>query len=359
MKLQKIAILFIPLIVLGSCRDSKEDDSFFMPKFQSRLQVGTRILVESLPCNLTYGIWESGNIICAIYFDSDTKTLVHLFNKHSGLNIGNYIHRGRGPLEMPPTIPCIFERNGDLYVSDLKSGKTLSFNIQRLASEGISAILEQYFEYKRYVANSYMLPNGDYLFLNNIGYMSADTVNYQRLEIINEINERIASNNAAPYSDPKKIFYLYQQTIISISPNSQHLICGSVWGGLLELYSLPDLRNTDFMRLVDPAVSIDRGGIELTDKTTSGLRDIVAKDTGFYTVIGADVFFLENRNRNEDTRELTNNDLYYFNWRGRPIKHFETDYNLEKICITESLDTLYSIVSDVSGQLSIGVSILK
>ncbi len=361
MTLQRIVIFLIPVIVLCSCRSNKEkdSDSFFMPEFQSRLQVGTHIIVQSIPCNLTYGIWESGNVLCAIYFDSETETLVHLFDKHTGFNIGNYIHRGRGPLEMPPSVPSIWEQNETLYMSDLYGGKTISFNIQRLASEGMPAIMEQYLEYKSYVTNSCLLDDGKLLVLNNIGYLNADTVNYRRLEVIDENDKRISSDNSVPYPDPEILFYLYQQTDLSVSPDCQHLVCGSVWGGLLELYTLPDLNITGYMRLIDPAVSINRGSIELTDKTTTGIRDIVAKNEGFYAVIGADVFFLENINKPEAKREFANNDLYYFNWRGEPIKQFTTDYNLEKICVTESLDTLYSIVSDVNGRLAIGVSMLE
>lgn len=329
-----------------------------MPEFQSRQIVGTQILVESLPCNSTYGIWESGNYLCVVYYDSATETLVHLFDKQLGESRGDYIHRGRGPLEIPPTIPSVHERNGNIYLSDLHSGKTLSFNIKRLAFEGSSAITSDYEEYKNYISIASTLPNGEKILLNNIGFVNPDTLNYHRLEIQDANGITKSYGGAVPYADSKMLFYLYQQSVMEVSPNCQHMVLGSVWGGLLELYSLPDFADAKLLRLVDPAISIDRG-MELTSKTTSGLRDLVAKDNGFYAVLGSDVYVLENLEKPEKERELANNDIYFFNWRGKPLKQFETNYNLEKICITESQDTLYSVVSDVNGQLSIGMTVLN
>lgn len=357
--MKRLFILFlVSVTALCSCRSKTEKETFVMPEFPSRTEVDTRVIVDFLPCNLTYGIWESGGLICALYFDYETETLVHLFDKKTGRNRGNYIHRGRGPLEMPPSLPCISERDGVIYMTDFPSGKSLSFDIQRLAKDGVSAIQVHHREYNDYVANARVLPGNEVVLLNNKGYMNKDTVNYHRVEYYDENNRLVSYVNAIPYSDPKTLFYLYQQSIIDSSPDCKHLILGSVWGGLLELYSLPDLKHTGFLRLADPAVSI-KNGIELTSGTTSGLRDIVAKDKGFYAVIGVDVPLMENWEKAENEKALTNNDLYYFNWRGKPIKHFETDCNLEKICITKSADTLYSIVSDITKKLSIGVTVLK
>ena len=68
---------------------------------------------------------------------------------------------------------------------------------------------------------------------------------------------------------------------------------------------------------------------------------------------------LGNWDKPDTERALTNNDIYCFSWRGKPLKQFETNYNIEKFCVTELSDVLYSIVSDVNGSLSIGVAELK
>ena len=222
----------------------------------------------------------------------------------------------------------------------------------------MSAVHEDYREYKSYVTGMSVLPGDEIVVLNNKGYMNKDTVGYHRVEYYDDNDRLVSYVNAIPYPDPKMLFYLYQQCVMDSCPDCKHLILGSVWGGLLELYSLPDLKHTGFLRLADPAVLI-KGGIDLTPGTTAGLRDIVARDTGFYAVIGADVPLLENKKKDEDKRLLVNNDLFFFNWRGKPVKHFEADCNLEKICITEASDTLYGIVSDVTGKLSIGVAVLN
>lgn len=167
--MKRIIIIFlVSVAALCSCRDKREKDTFMMPKFPSHTKVKTRVIVDFLPCNLSYGIWESGGLLCALYFDSETETLVHLFDKQTGQNKGNYVHRGRGPLEMPLSIPCTSARDGVLYMTDIV------------------------------------------------------------------------------------------KCVMDSSPDCKHLILGSVWGGLLELYSLPDLKHTGFLRLADPTVILRR-----------------------------------------------------------------------------------------------------
>lgn len=358
MRLHKVIILLLSVTVIGSCKNTSKDDSFFMPEFESRKFVETQILVPSLPCNLTYGIWESGELLCAVYYDPETETLVHLFDKETGKNRGNYVHRGRGPLEMPPSVPIVSEWDGILYMVDISGGKTLSFDICRLESEGVTAIGVHDRSFKGYTSNASILPGGETLVLNNKGFLNTESGGYHRIEFFDAEEKLVSVADAVPYADPETLFYLYQQSVIGISPDCKHLVLGSVWGGLLEVYSLPDLKSHGFLRMVDPAVSIN-GGIELTAGTTSGLRDIVAKDNVFYAVIGADVCLLGNWDKPDTERALTNNDIYCFNWQGKPVKQFETNYNIEKFCVTELSDVLYSIVSDVNGSLSIGVAELK
>lgn len=358
MRLLKVTILLLSVIVICSCKNTHNEDSFFMPEFESRQFVETQILVSSLPCNQAYGIWESGELLCTMFYDPETETLVHLYDKKTGQNRGNFVHRGRGPLEIPPSIPIVYEWDGCMYMVDLSGGKILSFNIERLESEGVTAIGVQNKTFAEYTANVSVLPGGETLVLNNKGYLNTETDGYHRIEFFDAREQRVSVADVAPYSDPETLFYLYQQSIIGISPDYKHLVLGSVWGGLLEVYSLPGLKDPAFLRFVNPAVSIN-GGIELTAGTKGGLRDIVAKNNGFYAVIGTDVCLLENWDKPETERALTNNDIYLFSWHGKPLKRFETDYNIEKFCVTQPSDGLYSIVSDVNGTLSIGVIELK
>ena len=91
----------------------------------------------------------------------------------------------------------------------------------------------------------------------------------------------------------------------------------------------------------------------LTADTKAGLRDLFATDDYMYAAIGADVNLLSNKEK-VSGKELENNDIYVFDWDGKPVGHLETDYNIEKMCVTEFRDTIYAVVSDREKRLYLG-----
>lgn len=349
------------LFLLLSCSVKPGEEGFQMPEFGNSQKVKIAVISDELPTRMANHIFVRGDYLLALYHDGVENNKCTIFNKNSGEIVGRYIYEGRGPYEMI-SIPTANALGDQIYVYpafDPDQGNIFSFNIDSLVRKGNAAISSEFRQFKSWTTDVKYLPVGDQLLVfNNKGYLNRDTTGYHRLILEDSMGNEISCQDYKPFDDPVAIWCLYQQMVMEVTPSGTNAVIASVWGGILEIYTLPDLDLVKVLRLVDPALMFGNAP-DVTENTTAGVRDIYTTDDCFYVSLGADVKLLENSEKDAAVRELKCNDIYVFDWEGNPIEHIEADYNVERFCLTEAKDTMYAIVSDREGRFFIGKASIR
>ena len=347
-----LAIAFVLMIMLQACKDKGKQPGFQMPAFPNAGHADVHLLTGELMANMANDIFEYGNYLYVIYYDRKSQAWCHVYDKHTGEALCDRFNMGNGPGEIL-TIPVCSSRGDRIFIYDLPVRKQISCPFASLRDENMSPEVSV-LDIKPYARNACVYgPGGDEsIVLNQIGYSSPDTIGYHRLVVKDVYGDTLRVHDFEPFTDPVEMFNLYTESLMSLDESGTHLAVGSVWGAIIEMYELPEFSQKAFLKLVDPAL-VYGSTPTLTADTKAGLRDLFATDDYLYAVIGADVSLLSNKDK-ESGKDLENNDVYVFDWTGKPVGHLETDYNIEKMCVTSSKDTIYAVVSDREERLYLG-----
>lgn len=340
------------LYLFPACADTDSRSDYQMPDFPNMGHAKVHLITGELMANMANDIFEHGQYLYVIYYDRKDQTWCHVYDKRTGAATGDYLHRGNGPGEIL-TIPACSARGDSLFIYDLPVRKQISCSFSSMHEEFISPTVS-ILDIKPYARNACACgPTGEEsIILNQIGYANPDTMGYHRLMVKDIYGDTLQTQDFEPFSDPVEMFNLYSECLMSVNERGNRLAVGSVWGAILEIYDLPALRQKACLKLVDPAL-VYGATPSLTADTKAGLRDLFATDDYLYAAIGADVNLLSNKEK-VSGEELENNDIYVFDWDGKPVGHLETDYNIEKMCVTEFRDTIYAVVSDREKRLYLG-----
>jgi len=353
---RRLLIIVLLATVASSCAP-KDKGIYCLPEFYSIEKTDLHIISKPLMCELADDIFMSDGAYVVFHYNIVTDAFCNIYDE-AGVFQYSLIHRGRGPEEVLRKAPKTSVYSGVLTGIDMIGDKHLSFKLDSLLVRRPDVMVEA-MNYHNFVQDVLPVHKTDNrVIINNFPYLSVDSLGYHRTKLINSFDETIATQDYIPFPDKEYEWWLYQQTVAEISPDGKHFVVGSIWGAILELYSLPDLTQNNVLWLVDPALEINNG-LRLTDCTTAGLRDIEARDDCFYAAIGTKVPLLPNRDKPVEERELECNDIYVFDWSGNPLHHIEVDYNIERFCLNEKADTLYAVVSDREENLFLGWAALK
>ena len=353
--IKQINCLMLSILLFASCMSYKGCE-YAMPDFPITNNISVKVLSEELLCNMVCDIFECDNRLYVVHYDKTAQTWCNVYDKQKGGRLFSCLHAGNGPKEIIAN-PICSSYQDSLFFFDMFADKVLSFSKKEncISSE---AIKEDSRMLRPYTRNISVLEKGeDIIVLNQIGYNSSDTVGYHRIQYYDNCGNEKCFQDFAPYPDSRTMFGMYTQSLMAVSPDCKKLVIGSVWGAILEFYSVPDLEGRKVLWLVDPAIDF-REGTSLTKDTKAGLRDLCADNDNVYASIGADVNILSNNEKGIEEMELKCNDLYVFDWEGNPVRHIVTDYNIEKFCLTQSSDTLYTVVSNKEGALYLGMIVL-
>ena len=340
------------ILAISSCENNGNRSDYHMPTFPVETHSSFQLLTGELMANMVYDIFEHDRYLYAFFYDRKSQTWCHIYDKQSD-EIKNIFVRGNGPNEII-SLPICSSRRDSLFVFDLPVRKQISCSFSSLLQEEMSIDVTT-LDTKPYARNICVTSSEkeDRIILNQIGYANPDTVGYHRLIAQDGFGYTVGYQDFEPFSDQVEMFNLYTESLMAADESGTHLAVGSVWGAIIELYTLPGLKKSCFLKMVDP--SLTYGNVPaLTRQTKAGLKDLFATDEYLYTAIGADVDLLPNGEKNTEDKELVSNDIFLLDWDGHPVKHIETDYNIEKMCVSASRDTIYAVVSDREKRLFLG-----
>ena len=235
---------------------------------------------------------------------------------------------------------------GMMSYYDFEKGRALFVNIDSLM-RGTYAYGEQSLEIP---AETRVMQNaGD----NMILYMSnrseyADTSSSRRFTL-QEIStgKTVLSYDYFPIEDDAVRYRLYNFTYsLAISPDKSRFAVGTLWGAVLETYSIgvDSISRLYTGYFAEPEFDAVHLSLAENERTVLGFRDLYAENDRLYAVYNGELISSAEAERNSS---LVFNDIAVFDWDGNPLELIRTDYCIDRICYSERENVIYGAVRDI------------
>ncbi len=340
--------VLIALLYIGCVSNNRQ---YAIPVFDKKSEIRFEKLTGEELYTIIRDIWVYKSYLLVYGFQNNYQ--LHIYDKTSGKKILETIAVGRGPKEMNG-IDCmrLDSKNGIVTAYDYMQDKKLSFQVDSLVKNGFDAISEQKYVSPVWSRATVPLHRGE-LIVKNIGNKAQDTVGIVRLEIRNDTGSIVAQNDNFPFEAQDLRFNVYNESRVSVSPDETRLAIGTIWGGILETYSLDDgieHINTGYFAKPDIITGEAPG---FTEETVLGFSDIYATNDKVYTSFDGIQKAKEFMNIPSDRRPLQFNKIDIFDWQGHGIEEIVTDYNVLNLCV-DTDKTIYAAIYDNDGRFYLG-----
>ena len=135
-------------------------------------------------------------------------------------------------------------------------------------------------------------------------------------------------------------------TPYSASPDKSRLAIGTLHGTVLETYGIgqDSIAPIAVRVFEEPDIDVSSGGYDYNERTVLGFYDIYAFDDRILAAYDGEV----NPYWNSGDRQ-TYTKIAVFDWEGNPLELIHTDYKIERLCYSETENTIYAAVMDRDG----------
>lgn len=336
------------LLFIGCSPGEKQ---YRTPTFETKHDARFEKLTGEELYSIIRDIWVYKSYLLVYGFKDNYQ--LHLYDKSSGKEIMSTIVVGRGPKEMYG-IDCMhldFE-TGHFTAYDYNQNKKLTFQIDSLVKNGFDAIYEQRYGSPVWCRTTVPL-HGKELVIKNPGRNAKDTVGVSRFEIRDDAGNIVARNDMFPIEDRDVRFNVYNESRVSVSPDQTKLAIGTIWGGILETYSLDEgIRHLSTGYFTKPDI-IAGNAPGFTDETILGFADIYATNDLIYTSYDGIQKAKGLMDIPSEKRPLQYNRIAIFDWHGHGLEEIVTDYNVLNLCV-DTDGTIYAAIYDNDGRFHIG-----
>ena len=345
-----VAIVYMAAVYIVSGCSSETKIKYSLPEYEEDISASFEIMTDEL-VGLEYirDIYCYGPYIIVISVSLKDWTLIHVFDKDTGVRLFDVLNRGRGPGEYLYDRNCRFNgTDGTMRIYDQFKGGILDFQIDSLLKNGTKAIKEKALETETSGVEKIFDYNGRNLVIKNASFIGNDTLYTVRFSLYDDNGKILAQYNKYPHIENEKLrWQLYMSTHAALSPDCKKLAVSSYYNGILETYSLEDdsVRNIAVGYFFKPDFHYD-GGIIYTDNTRNGFSDLFATNDMIYSSFDCETNLKLHEEMPAGQRPLLNTDICIFNWNGRPLKRIRTDYTIARLCIDEDAGVLYAVVKD-------------
>lgn len=337
--------LLYRIFIIGLCStwiscSNKSCLSFTSPDFPISTALKGKVLVDSFIMGACYDIACYNKTLLVIGYTGEDEEKLHLFSTETGKHIKSILPKGRGAGEAI-TVPHIDidYRTGTAFFYDNMTCRLHHFQIDSIIrnSNTTNYLFSTPYPYMAQILKS---PEG---YIGIEGYRKADG-NIPRLFLIEQdsvIDEYYTYPTVdLPVKNRMKASYLFAH--YSLAHNKSKLACASTYGAILEIFNMASghIGFDTIISFVAPVYTTDKNGFLkiLPGETTWGFLDLYATDDYIYTIYcgGND---LQNRNK-----------IAVFDWKGKEVCLYTTDYQLENICINDDTNKLYATAEDANGE---------
>lgn len=332
------------LVILFLCFSCKEKGiTYKMPVFPNEDKAQFTLLTPELYYGVIQDIWTAGPYIITFASDQKTHSFCHVYDKESGVLLGEAFMRGRGPGEIQAAYGSFDVRDGSVHYFDFTKNAFLEFNIDSLLTQGMSAISESGGDFvpgERFRGSTGRHTVSLYIESGR----ESDGPGISRLTVKDMKGNLVAENDN--YPEENKLASFANTYYVAFSPDGTKCAIAPTWSAVLELYDLPNLRTRYIGYFSGQEYEYSTGNIQFTENTAINYSDLYATDKHVFLSYGGDVPFQANQALPLEERKLVCNKLDVFNWNGRPIRRIVTDYRISKFCVDMEEDYVYAIVED-------------
>lgn len=293
-------------------------------------------------------IWEYDSVLVVPSYDRQTKHELGIYSKKTGRLLYSGINYGNGPGESLSGYRNTSLDGVMMSYYDFEKGRALFVNVDSLM-RGSYAYEEQSLEIP---AETRVMQNaGD----NMILYMSnrseyADTSSSKRFTL-QEIStgRTVLSYDYFPVEDDAVRYRLYNFTYsLAISPDKSRFAVGTLWGAVLETYSIgvDSISRLYTGYFAEPEFDAVHLSLAENEHTVFGFRDLYAENDRLYAVYNGEHISSAEVERSSS---LVFNDIAVLDWKGNPVELICTDYNIDHICYSARDNAVYASVWDDDG----------
>ena len=293
-------------------------------------------------------IWEYDSVLVVPSYDRQTKHELGIYSKKTGRLLYSGINYGNGPGESLSGYRNTSLDGVMMSYYDFEKGRALFVNVDSLM-RGSYAYEEQSLEIP---AETRVMQNaGDDMIL----YMSnrseyADTSSSKRFTL-QEIStgRTVLSYDYFPIEDDAVRYRLYNFTYsLAISPDKSRFAVGTLWGAVLETYSIgvDSISRLYTGYFAEPEFDAVHLSLAENEHTVFGFRDLYAENDRLYAVYNGEHISSAEVERSSS---LVFNDIAVLDWKGNPVELICTDYNIDHICYSARDNAVYASVWDEDG----------
>lgn len=335
---------------LASCSDG---DLYCAPEFEHEYKAAFEVIGGELLC-FPYQIAVNGNWLLVFGKTADDNT-VTVYDKNTGKELKAGIKYGRGPHETVSGFRRVTVIGDTVHYHELSSNGGLSFSVADFMARGEQACHKDSLACPQWCSFRSELPGGKTLALVNYSYLLQDAPTMRRLSVRDSAGLEV-HYDGSPVGDREKSFCLYQQPKVAFSPDGSKLAVSTASGALMELFDISSgIRLMSECRFLEPKIVCKNGGYEYRDDYVFGFGRMCASDERIYAAYDGQATAAGHRMASEGARPLLFGNIAVFDWLGRPIAIYRSDYRIDCICIdVEKPDVLYATLSDKEGRKHIG-----
>ena len=342
--MKRLLYLMAALMLLAACA-SKEGE-YAEPRFRKIEHRDFTILGEELMLSVvgSEAAWQDHLILLS--YDRATGNNVHFYNKRTGAWEMSSLPTGRarGEISLATDIHVM----GDtLFVFDNNPSRLKRYYLPALLSQSPMAetFLGEIPMSDRFVLWAGVAP--DRMVLVSALSPLEGPEHAPRIRWTGQ-DGPVADYDAYPYEDRDLIWRQYStaHAYCALSPDGSKLALSTVWGCVMELFSLSDdeIVRKHCLYWVDP------GFVNGKPISTSrvGLSRILATDEGFFTS-----FFSEEKDF--ETGRSACDRMAFFDWDGRGLRCLQTSgYSASPIYYDKAEKTLYALLWDKNHVMWLG-----
>ena len=329
----KIYFSLFTIIILYSCNltnNKQENEKVIHENIQ---KLNGHIVNSSLMMNIARDI-QIYNDYLVIRTFSDNKFL-YILNKNTGDIITSLAPQGEGPnetIEMSDQIQI--DKNGNLSWFDYAKKRLFICNLDSITNSSTNYANINFNEYNGNIDLVLRLNQNKYLV--SLGDAFSESNKTKRYAIFDstKINSTylgfpIIKNSSRNLNDT----YLNYRTSqhLALAPSQQKFAVAEIYGSILEIFQL-----TDSIKLNSIHSFSDYKKDEL-----HGFVDLCATESYIYAI-------KIDSNMNGADKNNKYNKIMVFDWKGKYIKTYETDYNLLTLDVDENSNYIYSIGQNIS-----------
>ena len=300
-------ILLYSILAMVSC-NNYTNQVYRTPDFPYVTDVNNiKFLTDDICVNTVSDIFKYGEHLYIIAYDAQNQTYLQAYDIKTGERLYSTIRYGNGP--------------GEIIYPNISYFPWIThyFPIKSLGNLTMMAIKEG----------------------------ASEQLNNARISLINDQNQVVSEYNNFPIESDKNIQYaVYQTDRADISMDKQHLIVGTSYGSILEIFDITEgIMPKTVKYFVEPTLILREGKYN-NDDTIIGFNDLFASNQYIYASYDGENY------GNVPACDFFNN-IAVFDYNGMPVILLRMKNRVERICVDEEAGEIYAVLKLHSGEVKI------